>query len=133
MHQSCLTIYSVHHRSQNLGKQSVLVMMALKITGKNQKLIATAAKIGDLYHLNCHTSSHNINAAEDRNQETKENVWHRHFGHLGACYLQKPARLMVLTTIYQKKLISVNHVLKENTIKASSQAIVVSKLESHLI
>ena len=63
-----------------------------QITGKNQKLIATAAKIGNLYHLNCHTSSHNINAAEDRNQETKENVWHQRFGHLGARYLQKLAK-----------------------------------------
>ena len=53
-------------------------------TGVNQKLVATATRVGNLYHLNCHVSYQHVNTAESRNEETKEDVWHRRIGHLGA-------------------------------------------------
>ena len=80
-----------------------------QITGVNQKLVATAMRVGNL----------------EQKRETKEDVWHRHFGHLGACNLQKLARkrlvLMVLTTMCQRKSISVNRALKGNIIDKSFQ------------
>ena len=63
-----------------------------QITRVNQKLVATATRVGNLYHLNCHATCQHVDAAESRKEETKEDVWHCRFGHLGACNLQKLAR-----------------------------------------
>ena len=63
-----------------------------QITGINRKLVATATRVGNLYHLNCHASRQNANAVESQKAETKEDVWHRRFGHLGARNLQKLAK-----------------------------------------
>ena len=63
-----------------------------QITGINRKLVATATRVGNLYHLNCHASRQNANAVESQKVETKEDVWHRRFGHLGARNLQKLAK-----------------------------------------
>ena len=63
-----------------------------QITSVNQKMVATATRVGNLYHLNCHATCQHVNAAESRKEETKEDVWHHRFGHLGARNLQKLAR-----------------------------------------
>lgn len=55
-----------------------------QITGVNQKLVATTTRLGNLYHLNCHASCQHVNTTESRNEVTKEDMWHCHFGHLGA-------------------------------------------------
>ena len=86
------TKFENYLKTEGVRHEHTIPKTGSQITGKNQKLIATATKIGNLYHLNCHTSSHNINAAEDRNQETKENMWDQRFGHLGTHYLQKLAK-----------------------------------------
>ena len=57
-----------------------------------KKLIATGTKIGSLYYLNCLTSCQRVNVAESVCQESKEEVWHRRFGHLGVRNLQKLAK-----------------------------------------
>lgn len=49
---------------------------------KGEKLLAVATKTGSLYHLGCVLSTlEQIDAILQRH-ESKENRWHRHFGHL---------------------------------------------------
>ena len=60
----------------------------------NGRLIATATKSGNLYHLNC-SPTQTANAIVQKcasGEETRENLWHRRFGHLGAGNLEKLAR-----------------------------------------
>ena len=52
------------------------------------KLDAVATKIGELYYLSFHISGVCSNAAETKVTESKEDRWHRRFGHLGARNLQ---------------------------------------------
>ena len=47
------------------------------------KLIALAKRVGDLYCLNCHTGHQQLYTAESKHQESKEDIWHQCFGHLG--------------------------------------------------
>ena len=50
---------------------------ACYVPGKNHKMIAKASKVGSLYQPNHETAS----LAEKT--DTKEDIWHRQFGHLG--------------------------------------------------
>ena len=62
------------------------------IFDENQKPIATAIRVGNLYYLNC-ARAHKANAtSEDPNQESKEVIWHKRYGHLGVQNLQKLAK-----------------------------------------
>ena len=54
------------------------------------KLVAVAVKIGELYYLKCSMNSVCTNAAEI--QRSKEDMWHRRFGHLCARNLQQLAK-----------------------------------------
>ena len=45
-----------------------------------------------MYYLDCLTSCQQVNAAGSLHQESKEEVWHRRYGHLGARSLQRLAR-----------------------------------------
>ena len=49
-------------------------------------------KIGDLYYLKCRTSNVYSNMAESQMQKSKEDYWHRRFGHLRERNLQKLAK-----------------------------------------
>lgn len=40
-------------------------------------------RVGNLYYLNCLTNRQQANVADNRSQQTKEDVWHLHYGHLG--------------------------------------------------
>ena len=61
------------------------------IRGSNHKLITVAEKIGGLYQVD--TVPVYINSATTTCQETtKEDIWHRRFGHLNIRSLQKLAR-----------------------------------------
>ena len=60
-----------------------------EILDENQKLIATACRIGSLYYLDCRSTSHQSNTTK---VEGKENLWHRRYGHLGTKGLQQLAR-----------------------------------------
>ena len=56
---------------------------------RSKKLIAVATRLGDLCYLNCRSDSQRTYTAAERFPETKEDVWHRQFGHLGAKNLEK--------------------------------------------
>ena len=60
-----------------------------QILDSKKKLIAVATKVGSLF---CLSSSNHNELANVADQETKECVWHRRFGHLGLQNLQKLAR-----------------------------------------
>ncbi len=55
----------------------------------NQKLIATATKEGSLYYVNCGESEHVCAEKANVHKESKEQVWHRRYGHLGMQNLKK--------------------------------------------
>ena len=42
-----------------------------------------------MYYLDCRIDHRHTNVAENGSQKTKEDVWHRRFGHLGARNVQK--------------------------------------------
>ena len=56
------------------------------------KLIATGTRVGSLYYLDCLTGCQNVNVTGSDHVESKEEVWHRRFGHLGVRNLQKLAK-----------------------------------------
>ena len=62
-----------------------------QILDPNRKLIAVATRVGSLYYLNSQTD-HQANAAKNRSPETKEDIWHRRYGHLGLQNLKKLAK-----------------------------------------
>ena len=60
-------------------------------------MIATATKCGNLYYLNCAGS--NLSVKENHTamkgaitDRTKESIWHRRYGHLGARNLERIAK-----------------------------------------
>ena len=55
----------------------------------NKKLIAMATRVGDLYYLNCCPGSQEVHLVVD---ETKEDILHRRFVHLGTKNLQRLAK-----------------------------------------
>ena len=63
-----------------------------QVLDENKKLIAVATRLGDLYYLNYRSDSQRTHTAAERFPETKEDVWHRQFGHLGAKNLEKLAK-----------------------------------------
>ena len=74
------------------GKMIEFSETGCNILDSNRKLIAVATRVGSLYYLNCRTDHQQANPAENRNQETKEDIWHRRYGHLGVRNLQKLAK-----------------------------------------
>jgi len=51
-----------------------------------------AMRVGNLHYLNCVTDRQQAHAADNQSQKTKEDVWHRRYGHLGVQTLQKLAK-----------------------------------------
>ena len=62
-----------------------------QVLDKNEP-VAIAIKVGELYYLKCHMNGIYSNTAETQVQESKEDKWHRRFGHLSARNLQKLAK-----------------------------------------
>ena len=59
----------------------------------NQKLIAVAMKVGSLYHVTCtKPKDHVYSVTKKTDCLSKEDLWHRRYGHLGAKSLQQLAR-----------------------------------------
>ena len=59
----------------------------------NQKLIAVAMKVGSLYHVTCtKPKDHVYSVTKKADCLSKEDLWHRRYGHLGAKSLQQLAR-----------------------------------------
>ena len=59
------------------------------ILDEQHKMVAKAAKIGSLYQLNCRP---NHELASVATPVSKQDIWHKRFGHLGVGNLQKLAR-----------------------------------------
>ncbi|RXN36740.1 Retrovirus-related Pol poly from transposon TNT 1-94 [Labeo rohita] len=77
-------------KATQLGKKVRFTEDSCYITDVNQKLIATATKEGSLYYVNCRESDQ-VHVTENVNvhKETKEQIWHRRYGHLGIHNLKK--------------------------------------------
>ena len=78
-------LLSVAKASQK-GKIVKFTKFACYMLDKRHKMVAKATKIGSLYQLN-HKPNH-----EQASLDTKEDIWHKCFGHLGIGSLQKLAR-----------------------------------------
>ena len=89
--QLSYNLFSVS-RATEMGKTTSFDKANCQVFDANEKLIATASKIGSLYYLNCQTYSQQVNVADNQCRETKEDVWHRRLGHLGEQNLQKLAK-----------------------------------------
>ena len=69
-----------------------------KVVNDKHGVIATAAKYGNLYYLNCIGSTEGNEEHQtamkcaSKNDESKESIWHRRYGHLGTRNLEKIAR-----------------------------------------
>ncbi len=74
------------------GKTTRFSEVGCHILDANRKLIATGSRVGSLYYLDCRTDCQQINVAENQSRGTKENAWHRRYGHLGVQSLQKLAK-----------------------------------------
>ena len=74
------------------GKSTRFGEANCQILDEQRKLIAVANRVGDLYYLNCHSHLQKVHTAANKSLETKEDIWHRRYGHLGAGNLQKLAR-----------------------------------------
>ncbi|GAB1600790.1 hypothetical protein Ahia01_000357100 [Argonauta hians] len=80
------------------GKTCIFSDSNCQILDNKQKVVATGSKIGNLYYLNCcevNESTHAANSCLDGN--SKEEIWHRRFGHLGEKNLQKLVKNQIVT------------------------------------
>ena len=75
------------------GKMTKFTKVACYILDKEHTLIAKASKVGSLYHLDHQPYHEQANPA--KSSEMKEDIWHRRFGHLGACNLQRARENLV--------------------------------------
>ena len=79
-------------KAAETGKTTKFNESSSQILDDNMKPIAVATRVGRLYYLECHTNRQQINTVENQSQESKEQVWHLRFGHLGARNLKKLAK-----------------------------------------
>ena len=79
-------------KAAEAGKVVEFDEVSCRILDANRKLITAATRKGNLYYLNCLTDRQQANAADKRNQPTKEDVWHQRYGHLGVQNLRKLAK-----------------------------------------
>ena len=71
------------------GKKTKFDKNGCEVLNEQNKVIAFATRVGNLYHLeHCRT----FQAANMTDKESKENLWHRRYGHLGEQNLQRIAR-----------------------------------------
>ncbi len=71
------------------GKTTKFNIKGCEILNSQDKIIAFATRIGNLYHLEFCQPTQSVNNAKNNDQEK---LWHRRFGHLGEQNLQKLAR-----------------------------------------
>ena len=79
-------------KATETGKTTRFSEAGCRILDAKRKLVAAGTRVGSLYYLDCLTGCQQINAAASVCQETRGEVWHRRFGHLGARNLQKLAK-----------------------------------------
>ena len=84
--------YQAFVKAQNLAKNLFLLTIAVKLDEKG-KIISTATKFRNLYYLNFEEKQVSAHAARTcSNNDTREEIWHRRYGHVGAKNLQKLVR-----------------------------------------
>ncbi len=86
--QLSYNLLSVSKATQS-GKKVKFTENDCYITDMNQKLIATANKEGSLYYVNYGESEHVCAEKANVHKDSKEQVWHRRYGHLGMQNLKK--------------------------------------------
>ena len=79
-------------RTSDAGKTARFGETSCQILDANRKLVAVVTRVGDLYYLSCRPGSQKCHTAVDKGTETREDVWHRRYGHLGTRNLQKLAK-----------------------------------------
>ena len=82
-------LISVTKASQK-GKTIKFTMSACYVLDKRHKMVAKATKVGSLYQLDHKPNYECANVAEK--PDTKEDIWHKRYGHLGISNLQTLAR-----------------------------------------
>ena len=82
-------LLSIAKASQK-GKIVKFTKSACYVLDRKHKMFAKATKIGSLYQLDYKANHEQASFAEK--SDTKEDVWHKRFGHLGIGSLQKQAR-----------------------------------------
>ena len=68
-----------------------------KITRADGAVIAVGVRVGSLYHLDFQQRLSNSHAANANSDNSKENVWHQRFEHLGIQNLNKRANENLVT------------------------------------
>lgn len=76
-------------KAAEAGKTTEFNRAGCQIFGASKKLIGSATRAGSLYFLDCDRCNEQANPVIE---ETKENIWHRRFGHLGLHNLQRLTR-----------------------------------------
>ena len=76
-------------KASEAGKTTKFNNSGCEILNKDGKLIAIATRVGNLYYLEHCRKGQQLNVAEE---ESKERLWHRRYGHLGEQNLQRIAK-----------------------------------------
>ena len=76
-------------RASQTGKIVKFTKSACYVLDKRHKIVAKATKVGSLYQLDHKPSYEHANVAEK--SDTKEDIWHKRYGHLGVGSLHKLA------------------------------------------
>ena len=87
-------LLSVSKASRN-GTKFEFVGSRCHISNEQHGIIGTATKYGNLYHLNCSgmkDANNHTTMKCQRKDNSKEDIWHRRFGHLGTQNLGRLAR-----------------------------------------
>ncbi len=92
--QQSYNLLSVPKATQS-GKKVKFTENDCYITDMNQKLIATATKEGSLYYVNSGESEHVCAEKANVHKDSKEQIWHRRYGHLGMQNLKKCSESLV--------------------------------------
>ena len=123
-------------RTSDAGKTTRFGETSCQILDGNRKPVAVATRVGDLYYLSCRPGSKKSHTAVEKGPETREDVWHRRYGHLGTRNLQKLANQELVNGFdydVARRSISVSHVWKGNTTVTTSQPLVESAPRNHSV
>ena len=113
-----------------------------KIADDKHGVIATATKYGNLYYLSCVGSIEDNKEDQaamkcaNKSDETKESIWHRRYGHLGARNLERIAKEQLVDGFDydpENKSSFVNHVLMVSSVECYFQRQEEKDLRSYLV
>ena len=90
------------------GKMMELNKTSCQILYTNEKLITVARRVRNLYYLNCLNEHQQANAADNQSQQSKEDVWHWCYGHLGEQNQQNLAKEELVDGIVFNSLQTIN-------------------------